>query len=217
MTIKEIFEKAENGTLTYDQFVGLAKDSKFADLTEGQYVGIQKFNDEVSGKDEQIKKLNDTLGQRNTDLEALKKQLDSAGTDATKLQELQGKFDSLQTQYETDKNNYEAMLSKQKYEFAVREFANSKKFTSKAAKRDFERTMLAKELQMEGNSILGAEDFVKSYSAENDDAFVVEKPIETPKLEESGVPHFVAPTTGNNKPPIDSNPFGFHFTPIHKE
>lgn len=215
MTIKDIFEKAENGTLTYDQFTEFAKDSKFADLTEGQYVGVQKFNDEISGKDEQIKKLNETLDTRNTDLEKLKQQLDSAGTDATKLQELQGKFDTLQTQYETDKNNYEAMLSKQKYEFAVREFANSKKFTSKAAKRDFERTMLAKELQMEGNSILGAEDFAKAYSAENDDAFVVDKPAEDKPAND--VPHFVAPTTGNNKPPIDSNPFGFHFTPIHKE
>ena len=40
MNIKEIFDKAENGTLTFEQFEALAKDNKakFADLSEGNYV-----------------------------------------------------------------------------------------------------------------------------------------------------------------------------------
>jgi hypothetical protein len=40
VNIKEIFDKAENGTLTFEQFEEISKQSnvKFADLSEGKYV-----------------------------------------------------------------------------------------------------------------------------------------------------------------------------------
>ena len=39
MNIKEIFDKAENGTLTFEQFETIAKDggAKFTDLSEGKF------------------------------------------------------------------------------------------------------------------------------------------------------------------------------------
>jgi hypothetical protein len=42
--IKTIFEKAENGTLTLEQFLAAAKEAKakFVDLSEGEYVSKQK-------------------------------------------------------------------------------------------------------------------------------------------------------------------------------
>ena len=53
MNIKEIFDKAENGTLTFEQFDSLAKEgnAKFADLSEGNYVSKSKYEDDLSSKD----------------------------------------------------------------------------------------------------------------------------------------------------------------------
>ena len=48
-TIKDIFEKSENGTLTYEQFEALAKekDAKFADLSDGKYVSKSKYDSDI--------------------------------------------------------------------------------------------------------------------------------------------------------------------------
>ena len=44
MNIKDLFDKAENGILTYDQFEALVKENglKFADLSDGKYVSKSK-------------------------------------------------------------------------------------------------------------------------------------------------------------------------------
>jgi hypothetical protein len=59
--------------------------------------------------------------------------------------------------------------------------------------------MIKKELKMEGDKLLGAEDFVKTYSEANADAFVVEdnKPTDPPS------PSFVNPPS-NPTPPSDN-------------
>lgn len=214
MTIKELFEKA---SLDYSAFEKVLSESgaKFVDLSEGNYVSKDKFDNELSGRDKQITQLNDTIKTRDKNLKDLRTQLNDAGTDAEKLAELQTQFGNLQTQYKQDTDNYKTQLSKQAYEFAVREFANGKKFSSNAAKRDFVSSMIAKELKMEGSQILGADDFVTAYSADNADAFVTEAPkteeVSTPK------PTFAQPT----QPVIDngkdvSKDFGFHFTGVRQ-
>lgn len=177
MTIKELFEKSQE-PLTYEAFEKLMKENgaKFADLSEGNYVSKDKFENEVSSKETQINTLNDTIKARDKDLKDLKTQLKDAGTDAEKLTELETQLGNLQTQYKQDTDNYKTQLSKQAYVFAVKEFANSKKFSSNAAKRDFISSMIAKELKMEGDKILGADDFVTTYSTDNADAFIVEQP-----------------------------------------
>ena len=71
MTVKELFDKAENGTLTCDQFQAAMGDAKFVDLSEGHYVSKQKFDDEISKKDTQINSLNTTILTRDTDLATL--------------------------------------------------------------------------------------------------------------------------------------------------
>lgn len=216
MTIKELFEKS-NEPLTYEAFEKLMKESgaKFADLSEGNYVSKDKFDNEVAGKEGQINQLNDTLKARDKDLKDLKAQLKEAGTDADKLTELETQLGNLQTQYKQDTDNYKAQLSKQAYEFAVKEFASGKKFSSNAAKRDFISSMIQKELKMEGDKILGADDFVTAYSTDNADAFVVEKP--EPSKQEEPKPTFSQSvnTQGNNNPQPD-NPFGFHFNAIRQ-
>lgn len=212
MKLKDLFDKAENGVLTYEQLETAMKEAKanFVDLSEGGYVSKHKHDDEITARDAQITTLNDTITKRDADLADLKGKLKNAGTDATKLAELSTNFDTLQTKYDNDIKDYQNKLAKQAYEFAVKEFAGTKKFTSNAAKRDFIQEMLSKDLKMEQDKILGADDFVTAYSANNADAFVVE---ETPKNDDK--PTFVNPTPGpNNNPPENAFLNAFHFTGV---
>ena len=221
MNIKELFDKAENGVFTYAQFEEAAKaaNAKFADLNEGNYVSKGKYTSDIQAKDDQIETLNETISTRDTDLTDLKTKLEAAGADAEKLATLTNEFTALQSKYTEDMKENEERLNHQAYEFAVREFAGGKKFTSQAAKRDFTQSMIAENLKFKDGKILGAEDFVKSYTENNADAFVAEKP-ETPSAPATPLPQFVAPTSSGQ--PADNNPFAdaFHFTgvrPIPKD
>jgi len=212
MTIKEIFEHAENGTLTLEQFNELAKESKFVDLNEGNYYSKAKHAEELEVKDRQISTLNDTIKKRDTDLSELKTRLEEAGTDTAKLEEVNNQLSELRSTYEKDTKAYKEQLKKQSYEFAVREFAGTKEFSSQAAKRDFIQSMLAKDLKMEGNTILGADDFVAVYQETNADAFVKhEDPAPAP---EQPLPTFGQPTPPT--PPASDNAFidAFHFSGV---
>ena len=200
MKIKEVFAQAEDGTLTYEQFQKIVKEAnaKFADLSEGEYVSKGKYDDEIAAFQAQIENLNGTIGTRDTDLESLKQQLAEAGTDAEKLATLQGDLTALQGKYDADVKSYKEQLKRQAYEFAVKDFANKQKFTSNAAKRDFIGAMLAKGLKMEGDSILGAEDFRAAYSTDNADAFVVEQAVDPTPAPITDLPTFVASTPSVN-------------------
>ena len=222
MNIKDIFDKAENGTLTYEQFESATKanGAKFTDLSEGKYVSKSKYDDDILSKDNSITKLNDTITQRDTDLNELRTQLSNAGTDATKLAELQTSLTDLQTKYTNDTAAYQKQLADQRYEFAVKEFASTKQFTSNAAKRDFISSMINKGLVMEGDKIMGAEDFVTTYSENNSDAFVTEKKPENPTpAPQPPKPQFVNPTSsGSTSANQDSKSlFGFEFSTIRKK
>ena len=196
MTVKELFDKAENGTLTWEQFQAAMGDAKFVDLTEGNYVSKQKYDNEIGQRDNQITTLNETITQRDTDLKNLQTTLKDAG-DIEAMKKASKDLSELQKKYDKDTKAYQQQLSKQEYEFAVKEFANSKDFTSKAAKRDFVQSMLAKDLKIEEGRIIGAEDFVELYSKDNADAFVV--PNNDPKSQNGSKPQFAGPT-GPNEP-----------------
>ena len=183
MNIKEMFDKAENGILTWEQFEALAKEggAKFADLSDGKYVSKSKYeadlkavNQQVESLNEQVTNLNETITTRDGDLADLQKKLELAGEDATKLAELNNSMTALQEKYDNDTKSYQDKLRQQSYEFAVKEYANGQKFTSKAAKRDFIKAMIDKGLQMEGDKLIGGDDFKTAYATDNEDAFYVE-------------------------------------------
>jgi hypothetical protein len=195
MNVKELFEKAEGGTLNYEQFQQLSKDANanFVDLSEGAYVSKLKYDDDIKTRDTQIETLNNNIATRDTDIATIKQQLEQAGADADKLSTLSTDLSTLQTKYDTDTKNYQKQLAEQAYEFAVKEFANTQKFSSNAAKRDFINSLINENLKMnDKNEIMGANDFVKQYTESNADAFVVETPPEpTPAKPQ---PSFVQPT-----------------------
>jgi vacuolar-type H+-ATPase subunit I/STV1 len=202
MNVKELFDKAENGTLNYEQFKQAVKDAnaKFVDISDGSYVSKNKYEDDLKAKDTQIETLNGTISTRDTDLANIKKQLEEAGADADKLATLSNDLSTLQGKYDTDIKNYQEQLSRQAYEFAVREFANTEKFTSNAAKREFINSLINENLKMnDKNEIMGASDFVKMYKESNADSFVVE-PTPTPEPTPKPVPSFVQPTNTPTPP-----------------
>jgi len=222
--LKELFDQAEGGTLSYEQFMELTKSNnvKLVDLNEGGYVSKAKFESELEAKAKEIETLNGTISGRDGDLEALRKQLEEAGTDATKLGELTSQLDELKGKYDADTKSYKEQLKRQAYEFAVKEYANTKQFSSQAAKRDFINSMIAKQLKMEGDSILGADDFVALYTENNADAFMTASDYgddDGPDYEAPERPQFVSSTPGAEDLHTPDPTGGFlsamHFTPIH--
>lgn len=214
MNLKDLFDKAEGGVLTYDQLVALAKEnnSKFVDLSEGKYVDKQKYDDDLSARDTRIKTLDDTIKTRDTDLDNLRTQLQNAGTDADKLSKLTTDFSDLQSKYDKDTKAYEKQLKDQAYKYAVKEFTDKLKFTSQAAKRDFVKSMMEKNFTIENDVIVGATDFVAAYTKDNEDAFVVETTNTTTSTVDK--PHFVNPTSPQANNQGTANPFNFNFTGV---
>lgn len=178
--LKELFGEGE---LSYDKFTQAvqAKGIKLADLATGNYVSKAKYDDDLARRDTTITDLTSQISTRDTDLSNLQAQLASADADnKTKVAQLTSQLETLQTEYANTQTAYNDRLAKQSYEFAVKDFANTKKFTSNAAKRDFINEMINKDLKMEKDKILGAEDFVTAYAEANADAFVVENPNPEP-------------------------------------
>lgn len=199
-----------DGTLSFDDFVKACQTAKFnlVDLSKGDYISKNKYNDEIQANKTTIEQLQQTIKDREKDIRDIKKQLGAASTDADKLTALQADLDALQIKYTTDTQAFESRLSKQAYEFAAKEFACTQKFTSKAAKREFINALIAKELKMEGDTIVGANDFVKTYKAENEDSFVKDEPKTEPT---TPTPKF-AGATGGQEPPKSTDPNQFNFS-----
>lgn len=202
----------ENGALTWDQFVEQVntKGFKIADLSTGNYVSKQKYDNELASRDTTIKDLNNQIATRDGDITKLQEQINGEGDSRTKINNLNSQIAQLQNDYAQQKTDYEGRLKKQAYEFAVREFAGTQKFTSKAAQRDFTNEMISKDLKFEDNKLMGTDDFVKMYKEANPDAFVEDKtPEPQPK------PFFGQPTPPQPSP-SDDNAFisAFNFAGV---
>lgn len=176
--LKEVF-----GTepLTWEQFSAAVnqKGFKLADLATGNYVSKKKYDDDLKAKATSIEDLTNQISTRDTDIANFKKMLEDSKGNATKIEELNAQITKMQGDYENAKAEYENKLSAQSYEFAVKEYSNGLTFSSKAAKRDFEKEMLAEGLKMKDGTIIGADDFKTAYEQANEDAFV-KAPEETP-------------------------------------
>ena len=169
-----------------------------------------KFDTERGQLQGQITDLQGQITQRDTDLASLNDQLTAAQADAGKLADAQASLATLQGKYDADKQAWEARTAAQAYEFAVKTASNGLKFSSVAARRDFERGAIEKGLKMEGDKILGFDDYVASYKEADPGAFAAEDPA--PPAGDPPAPKIVLPT---GKPAGGSgNPFEFHFTGV---
>lgn len=203
-----------DGPLTFDQLKEKAEAAKLnvVDLSKGGYVSQDKYNDKIAALDQQVKDLTGQLTQRDADMTDLQGKLTAAQADASKLGEVQTTLSDLQARYETDKKGLEDRLAQQAYEFTVREKAGALQFSSAAAKKAFIQEAIGKGFKQEGDTLLGYEDFVTKYKADDPGAFAPEQdPEPEPSAAEGKTPpQFVAPTGG--KPTAgENNPFHFSF------
>lgn len=206
MKIEDIFSKATEGTLTLEQFNEIASEgkAKFVDLAEGGYVSQMKHDSEVQTRDEQIKSLEDTITQRDTDIANIQKQLEDASkNDGEKLSEVSNQLSELQRKYDEDTKSYETKLANQSREFAIKEYAADKKFTSTAAKQFYIESMIKSEdvkFNKKGQ-LTGMEEFDTDYMANNADSFVVDEPELAPTPAPGPKPSFGGSTPGPDPQP----------------
>lgn len=180
--MKDLFD---GGALTYEQFMEKTKDMKLVNLSDGGYVSIDKYNDKLNASKEQVDALQSQLTERNTDIEKLKSSFEAVKGDANRLGEVTNSLAELQAKYEEDKKAYEQRLSQQSYEYSIRERANSLHFSSVSAKKAFINDAISKEFKQDGDSLLGYDEFVAKYKADDPMAF---------KDEVSSKPNIVLPT-----------------------
>ena len=125
---------------------------------------------------EQITALNAQITQRDSDMTALREKLTAAQADAGKLTEAQSALADLQAKYAADSQAWESQRKAQAYEFAVRTKAGELKFSSNAARNDFIRSAVGKQMQLDGDQILGFDDFAKAYREADPSAFLPDAP-----------------------------------------
>lgn len=191
------------------------KHVRFADLSEGGYVSVDKFNSQVNTLSQQVKDLQGQITKRDTDITGLQDKLTAAQADATKLADVQTELSGLKSKYAQDQQEWAANVTKQRKEFMLREKANGLQFSSAAAKRDFIGQATGKDFQLDGDTLMGYEDFLTKYKAENPGALVEEQP----KPSEGdgsgggdGKPQIVLPKS--QKPDADKAVFGFRFNGV---
>ena len=208
--LKNTFDEATaENPVTFEGLKKVIEDNKckFFDLQDGNYVDVGKLNDANA----LINQLNSAAADRENTLKQLNEQLNAAGNNSQELENVRASLNTLQNQYDTDKQNYENQLSQQRKTFAIKEYANSQKFTSSAAKRDFINFMNSKTLDIDDNyTIKGANDYRNEYQKSNEDAFVKENSSDNGGT--TPPPQFVSTTPGTTPPPSgETNPFHFNF------
>ena len=151
-----------------------SKHVKFVDLSSGDFVSRQKFNDKVTELTNQVNNLTEKITTRDNDLKDLQGKLEAAQTDAGKLADIQKEIQDLRDTYAAKKKEWEEQRAAQAYEFAIKTKAEGLKFSSQAAKKDFIRSAIEKEMKMDGDTVLGFDDYLKSYQAADPGAFAKE-------------------------------------------
>lgn len=145
----------------------------------------------IQSKDEKIATLTtekDGLSSQLSELNTKVKDLSSV--DAKKLKE---DIETLNKKYEADTQKLQKTISDQNYSFKVKELTNGIKFSSESAKKSFINDLVAKELKLEDDKILGFDDFVKTYKTTDPNAFIIDdgKPAITVS---TGAGHEITPT-----------------------
>ena len=206
MKIEDIFTGAE-GPLTLEQFneIAAGKGAKFADLSEGNYISVGKHESEINSLEKQIETLTETVTQRENDVNNLASQLEQAGNTEEALNNAYAQLNALKEQYNADAEAYEEQLSRQAREFAVKEYAATKEFTSAAAKELYiEKLIDSEDVDFNRKGELeGMEEFDSRFAEKYENAFYVkEEPKDDPKPAEptAPTPKFAGATPGAAKP-----------------
>lgn len=152
---------------------------------------IDKLMD-MNGKSiENLKKENDKL---KAEKEGLETQLTEANSKIEGFKEIdvdkiKAEVDEWKEKYETDTKKLQDSLTQKDYDYKVNELTSGLKFSSNSAKRTFIEDLKAKGLKLENDSLLGFDDFVKSYQETDPNAFMKEESNETKTFTSTGEDH----------------------------
>lgn len=147
---------------------------------------VNGLNSKLSAAEDAKKLADEASAKKDNDLKELQKKLETAGTDSEALKKVQDDLKALQATRESEKADYEKKLASQHYEHLIREKAGELHFTSNSAKKAFIADALKQELKVNGDELLGFNDFVTSYKKEDSGAFVSDKEKKADKPEFSG-------------------------------
>jgi vacuolar-type H+-ATPase subunit I/STV1 len=193
---------------------------KLVDLSDGGYVDVEKYNSKVTALQSQVNTLQETVTTRDNDLKTLQTSLEAANTDAGKLKEVQSQFTALQEKYNTDKADFDKQLAGQAYQFAVKERVNAIKFSSESAKKAFMADVVAKDLKVDGDKLIGFDEFLADYEKADPTAFVKESPAPTEPPVQNNSNHYIPPVivqpTKPSPTPGEGNPFSFNFPGVRQ-
>lgn len=196
--LKKLFPANEDGTpkaMTFAELeaaISADKGISLVNLKDGGYVSQDKFDrkqQELANAQSSIETLNGTIAKNTTDLEELQKKLTAAEGDATKIADLTTQITQLQADAKTSADNFAAQqkafedqLAKQASEFAIKTKVGGLKFSSASAKRAFTQDILEAGLKVDGENVLGFDDYVAKYKNEVDpDAFAKEEEPKEPE------------------------------------
>ncbi len=91
------------------------------------------------------------------------------------INKIRAEVDEWKEKYETDTQKLKDSLSQKDYDYKINELTSGLKFSSNGAKRSFIEDLKAKDLKLENNTLLGFDDFVKSYQETDPSAFMQEE------------------------------------------
>lgn len=132
---------------------------------------VTKLKEKLETSKGDYDNLNKTLSQRDADLEELKQKLKESGADTSKIEELQSKLDQLQADYNKQGEDFKKEISKRDYKSKIEDASKDLKFTSTSAKESFMAKAIEKNFTIEGDKVLGFQDFVNEYKEKDSGAF----------------------------------------------
>lgn len=232
--LKKLFPANEDGTpkaMTFEELeaaISADKGISLVNLKDGGYVSQDKFDrkqQELAQAQSSIETLNGTIAKNTTDLEELQNQIKAAEGDASKIAALTSQVAQLQTdaktaadKYEAQQKDFQSQLEKQANEFAIKTRVGGLKFSSASAKRAFTQDILGAGLKVDGENVLGFDDYVAKYKAEIDpDAFAKEEEPKEPEPKNQTPPPIFSGGTHNGTGAGKENDFSnlFHFTQVN--
>ncbi len=191
--------------------LGLEQDKldELVKAVESNYKTVAEY-DKLRGKLESAEKQAELVSERDKSIADLQKQLEAAGEDSTKLAELSDTIEALTKAGEEAKAKYEADLAGMQYDHTAAGLVNGLEFSSESAKRAFLHDLKSKELKLDGDKLLGFDDFLKAYKESDAGAFVT-KEAESAVAEAA---KFAAPANGASAGADGADAFGFNFNKL---
>ena len=131
------------------------------------------------------------------DVEGIKKAAD----------EYKAKYEQSAAEAKTKETEYQQKLQEQAYDFKLNETVSNLKFPNELTKNAFVNELKAKKLPLEGDKLLGFDDYIKEVGEKNPGLFVTEEAPTDP------TPEVILKPTNTQQ--LNNNPMNFNFTPIH--